>query len=275
MKLIDYDAEFRKYFENWYAKNKDKFEKPEEVEQIIPQLYQQWMQTACKPLMKISGEELVGLIDKYITAGMDIPDIVTELIVRRAQDTKDALCVLYKNNMFNVATRVLLINMLSEMDCEEVINSFVDIVANATLDDEITNACAEAITNTKHNFLEYGIKAYEKCKFVGAKELLLNALISKYKSDSDLKDNDDRLTDFILTLYNESDNKAFVAAMMGELGDERCLPVLMEATSDKSINYVDYTEICNAIEMLGGEVSREREFEGDVYYEMMKKGEME
>lgn len=275
MKLIDYDAEFRKYFENWYSKNKDEFEKPEDVEQIIPQIYQQWMQATCKPLMEISGAELVGLIDKYVTAGMDVPDIVTELIVRRAQDTENALCSLYKNNMFRPEIRVLLINMLSEMDCAEVINSFVDIVATSTEDDEITNACAEALANTKHNFLEYGIEAYRKCKFVGSKELLLNSLISKYRDESNSDVRDSRLTDFILTLYSESKNKAFIAAMMGELGDERCLPVLVAATNDKSINYVDYTEICNAIEMLGGEVSREREFEGDVYYEMMKKGDLE
>ena len=29
-------------------------------------------------------------------------------------------------------------------------------------------------------------------------------------------------------------------------------------------------EICNAIEALGGETARDRQFEGDAYYEMMK-----
>ncbi len=266
MKLIDYDAEFRNYFEKWYADNKDKFEKPEEVEQVIPQLYQKWMSNACKPLMEMGGKELVDLIDAYVSAGKDVPDIITELIVRRSAETQDALYALYKNNMFNNEIRVLLVNMLSEMDCPYVINSFVDTVATSTADDEITNACAEALSNTNNDFLEYGISAYEKCTFVGAKELLLNALISKYKHE--------KLTDYIMALYDESQNKAFVAAMMGELGDERCLPLLLRAANDKNINYVDYTEICNAIEMLGGEVSRERDFEGDVYYEMMKKGEI-
>ena len=265
-KLIDYDKEFKNYFEKWYTKNRGKFEKPEEVEQVIPQLYQKWMESACAPLLEMSGEELVGLIDAYVSAGCDVPDIVCEFITRRKSDTEKPLVALYRNNMFNTDIRVLLINMLSEMDCKDVISSFVDIVANSKNDDEITNTCAEALTNTEHDFLDHGMQAYERCEFVGSKELLLNALISKYKHD--------KLADYAIALYNESQNKAFVAAMMGELGDEKCLPVLLKAANDKTINYVDYTEICNAIEALGGEVSREREFEGDVYYEMMKKGEV-
>ena len=39
-RLIDYDAKFREYFEKWYAANKDKYEKPEEVEQVLPQIYE-------------------------------------------------------------------------------------------------------------------------------------------------------------------------------------------------------------------------------------------
>ena len=36
--LIDYDAEFRTYLEKWYEENKQHFEKPEEVEQLLPEL---------------------------------------------------------------------------------------------------------------------------------------------------------------------------------------------------------------------------------------------
>jgi len=37
------------------------------------------------------------------------------------------------------------------------------------------------------------------------------------------------------------------------------------------ISYLDYIEIVNAIEALGGEVSADREFNGDPYYESLKK----
>ena len=263
-RLIDYDAKFREYFEKWYAANKDKYEKPEEVEQVLPQIYERWMEKECAPLMNIGGSELVGMIGQYASAGMNVPDIVCEFIVRRKNDTEAGLYELYRNNMFAQDVKVLIINMLSQMDSVLPIESFVHTVACSGQEDEVVNACAEALCNTGAEFLEYGVEEYAKAASVGAKELLLNALISRYK--------DARLADFAIELYRESQNKAFVAAMMGETGDERCLPLLREAAQSKDINYVDYTEICNAIEMLGGEVSREREFEGDVYYEMMKQG---
>ena len=38
----------------------------------------------------------------------------------------------------------------------------------------------------------------------------------------------------------------------------------------QELNYLDYLEIRDAIEELGGEVKTEREFAGDEYYESMK-----
>ena len=40
---------------------------------------------------------------------------------------------------------------------------------------------------------------------------------------------------------------------------------------DPDINYLDYIEIANAVRALGGEVEKERSFEGDPYYESMKR----
>jgi hypothetical protein len=39
----------------------------------------------------------------------------------------------------------------------------------------------------------------------------------------------------------------------------------------EDINYLDYLEIANAIEMLGGEAGdRDRDFSGDPYYESLR-----
>ena len=54
--LIDYDAEFRTYLEKWYEENKQDFEKPEEVEQLLPELYHKWMHKNCAALEKMPAE---------------------------------------------------------------------------------------------------------------------------------------------------------------------------------------------------------------------------
>lgn len=261
---IDYDADFQSFFENWYAQHKEEYEKPEEIEGVISHLYTKWMQGVSGPLMEMPGEQLVELMVEYITAGEDVPDLICKLIVRRKSQTEQALFKLYNNNMFTKDKQVLLVNMLSEMDSILPVDSFVRIVARASQEDEMVNTCAEALVNTTCEFLEYALEEYAASTSVSSRELLLNALVGKYK--------DARLFAPLQALYTESENKAFVAAMMGEYGDDRCLPILQQALFDKAINYVDYTEICNAIEMLGGEVIRNREFNGDTYYEMMRQG---
>ena len=56
----------------------------------------------------------------------------------------------------------------------------------------------------------------------------------------------------------------------GKLGDARAIDELMPLLELQELNYLDYLEIRDAIEELGGEVKTEREFAGDEYYESMK-----
>ena len=67
------------------------------------------------------------------------------------------------------------------------------------------------------------------------------------------------------------DRRALFASYLAKFGDDRALPALMEAAQDDRTNYLDYVEIVSAIEELGGERPPEREFNGDPYYESLKR----
>ena len=60
-------------------------------------------------------------------------------------------------------------------------------------------------------------------------------------------------------------------APIAKFGDPDALPRMKQALEDPAINYLDYVEIANAVRALGGEVTSERTFDGDPYYESMKK----
>ena len=45
---------------------------------------------------------------------------------------------------------------------------------------------------------------------------------------------------------------------------------MMEALDAPDITYLDYIEIANTVRALGGEIEKERVFDGDPYYESMK-----
>ena len=79
-----------------------------------------------------------------------------------------------------------------------------------------------------------------------------------------------RVLPLLLELMDSSKNKALIASYIGKFGDADALPRMMQALDDPDINYLDYIEIANAVRALGGEVEKERCFDGDPYYESMK-----
>ena len=72
-------------------------------------------------------------------------------------------------------------------------------------------------------------------------------------------------------LRNSPEYRAFYASLLGKLGDPRAIETLTSFLTLSDLTYLDYIEIANAIESLGGEVDTEREFTGDPYYESLKK----
>ena len=69
----------------------------------------------------------------------------------------------------------------------------------------------------------------------------------------------------------DADRRALYASFLAKLGDERAIEPLTKAAALSELNYLDYIEIRNAIEALGGEAPAEREFAGDPYYESLKR----
>ena len=72
-----------------------------------------------------------------------------------------------------------------------------------------------------------------------------------------------------LRLFRENrSRRALFASYLGKLGDDRALPALIEAAGDEKTGYIDFIELRNAIEMLGG-VAPDREFDNDPDYEAL------
>ena len=71
-------------------------------------------------------------------------------------------------------------------------------------------------------------------------------------------------------LFKENPSRrALFASYLGKLGDDRALPVLMEAAMDDKCRYMDFIELRNAIEMLGGDAPK-REFDEDEEYDALR-----
>ncbi len=68
-----------------------------------------------------------------------------------------------------------------------------------------------------------------------------------------------------------ADRRALYATYLARLGDERALDALSRVVNLTDLDYLDYLEVRNAIEALGGQAPEDmRRFDGDPAYESLK-----
>ena len=71
-------------------------------------------------------------------------------------------------------------------------------------------------------------------------------------------------------LRRDAERRGLYAGLLADMGDERAVEPLKEAAALSDLRYLDYLEIRDAIESLGGDPGQPREFNGDPDYETMR-----
>ena len=154
------------------------------------------------------------------------------------------------------------IGLLREMERTEPMALYIGWLATAQEMDELCENAAESLKNMGGIVIEPLLDAY-KTACPAARETIVDILCD-YPTEK-------RVLPLLLELMDSSRDKALIASYIGKFGDADALPRMMQALDDPDINYLDYIEIANAVRALGGEVEKERSFEGDPYYESMKR----
>ena len=67
----------------------------------------------------------------------------------------------------------------------------------------------------------------------------------------------------------DPDNVPMHAGYLALYGDERALPYLLDKIDEEGISFVEFTELKYAIDSLGGEYLKERDFSDDPYYKLI------
>ena len=68
----------------------------------------------------------------------------------------------------------------------------------------------------------------------------------------------------------DPENIPMHASYLAAYGDERALEYLLDKIDEEGISFVEYQELKFAIEALGGEYTKKRDFSNDPYYELIK-----
>ncbi len=271
MNCVDFDKHFAAYLRDWTKKNMAKYQSVDAMEAQVPEVYLRWLN---EPADWLSGRTpgdyfaqfddakfLVKWMCDYVKKGVSMPDQLLERIKDLGEQSVEPLLSVVARKEAANEVRMTAIGILQEMDCDAPMELYIKWLATSETFDELCENGAESLKNMGGKVIEPLLKAYETA-CPEARECIADILCD-YPTEK-------RVLPLLLSLMDTTDNTALVASLIGKFGDTDALPRMMEALDDPDINYLDYIEIANAVRALGGEIEKERLFEGDPFYESMK-----
>ena len=272
-KCVDLDKCFQKYLKDWIQKNGEKYGSDmDKIEEMVPDIYEAYLQQPSRdfegltPIAYFAQFEDAGvLIDwlcEYDRQNVPVPDLLLDRIVELGKASEPLLVQIVGNSGARTELRMTAGSMLQEMESTAPEKMYIKGIVQAKDPQDILEMYAESLTNMGETVVEDMISALAQAEEAG-KDLFAD-ILSNYPGHAEV-------LELLLNRFDKHpENRALYASYLAKYGDEAALSQLYAAAADQRINYLDYIEVVNAIEALGGEKPADREFAGDPYYESLK-----
>lgn len=274
MKCINFDRAFEKYMGAWVKENSEKYkDNMDVIENMMPDVYMEFLQKPADFLNGIAPQDYFEQFDdaemltewlcQYIREGVPVPDLLLERITELGEKAEKSLLALLGQKDLPEETRMTVISLLREMESVEPMETYIKWIAALEEPSDLGDLCAEALLSMGCEVVEPVLGALAQAGQAGRD--IFADILSNYPGD-------DRIYELLKERFvTRDERRALFASYLAKFGDERAIPMLTQAAQDPDVNYLDYVEIVNAIEALGGERPPEREFAGDPYYESLRR----
>lgn len=269
MKIIDIDNLFDNYISDYVYKNIGKV-KPEEIENKIPALYLEFGKTKLKELdgfspeeyyLNASGSELLECLKGHLIEGVSVPDFLC-VVLSDLKNESLLICELDADS--GEEYTLYLMNMLVDMGSKSCVNRYLEMVV-FDYSEPIKELATEYLKENAELVKDSVLSQFNECDDK-VKEYL-SEILSGCKKD-------DRVFDILINQFVKNQHQIPIyASYLSKFGDERALPFLMKAIEDEKISYADFEELRFAIEALGGEYNKVRDFKKDKTYKKIKLGD--
>lgn len=263
--MFDFDKSFEEYAMHWYDEHRAELD-DEALEDKMPQLYEDW---ANAPL-----DALSGLTPLSFFSHIDAPDLIklmvsscegeqnpSSLLLDRiaevpacAQGLRDVI-----RASSNPKARVIATNLLTEMGEVHPLDVYAALLCDEAADPSLRETGIEVMCEFADDIADK-LYAYIPDATLSQKGMIAEVLVCAKR--------DDRTLRLLEELFASGDNVPFYAGLIGKYGDERAAAMLYRALD--TCNYMEYIEIKNAIERLGGVVEDNRDFSDDPYFAAIK-----
>ena len=273
MKCINFDRAFERYMAEWMKENSEKYKDDMDViEDMMPDVYLEFLKKPADFLDGVAPQDyfeqfdnadmLVNWLCDYIAQGVPVPDLLLERVTALGDPAEKSLLALVARDDLPEETQMTAISLLREMESKAPMQRYIDFIASLEEPSDKGDLCAEALMSMGESVVEPILAALSGAGQTG-RDIFADVL-SNYPGD-------ERIYELMIERFvTRDERRALFASYLAKLGDERAIPMLKEAAQNPDINYLDYVEVVNAIEALGGERPPEREFSGDPYYESLR-----
>ena len=247
----DIDKLFEKFAERYVRENKGKFT-AEEWEDKIPELYEKFGKTAFDELggktpetyfSALNGEELVALLSESAEQG-SVSDYLCEAIVAAEDSEKPLIALLGDPSEEKV---MYALNLLGDKDSAAAVPAYLELVTDGSQGEHVRELAAELLCRTPELCKERLLRLYGDAD--DGEKLLFCDILSRCRPDPAAP--------------------ALYSSFLARYGDERALPALYEEIENKSLDYAEFRELRFAIETLGGEYDKPRDFSSDKIYKKL------
>ena len=270
---IDFDRRFSVFLNNWLEKNRHIYKgNMDKAEELVPEIYEEFLNTpleedaAVIPLSYFSRYDdaafLIGWMQAYRKAGISIPDMLMERIVELGEPAEKELYRLVCAEEASEEMRMTAASLLQELDSTLPLTFYADAVAAAQTDSGLIELFTESLI---HMGKEATIAARDRYyQATGTGKMAFLDILSRAVEKGDTYEL------IVEQLKAGNERIGLLVSYLARLNEERALPLLYNLCKKPDIGYLDYIEVVNAIDTLGGEAPAEREFSGDPAYESLR-----
>lgn len=274
MRCINFDKEFERYMMAYVKEHGKEYKNYDAIEAAMPEIYDRFLDTPANWLSNAKpGEyfeqfdnpkQLVNWMEDYIKQRIPVPDMLMNRISELGRAAEDALMQLLQKERAPREAVMNAMTLLREIESTAPAAMYVELQVNRRDgEDELADNALESLSDMEEKAVPAMLEALPRANAAGKVALL--TLLSNYPGE-------ETVFETALNMFRMlPDQVAVLADCLAKLGDERALPELKKVAGSEDTPYLDYIELRNAIEALGGECP-EREFDAqDPAYEAMCK----
>ena len=271
MKIHDFDAKFYDYVLTWMAMHPGMTEK--QVEESYNEIMLNWLNA---PASWLNGEkpgeyfmrysdpkDLLKLVTEYDKRGLGLPEPLYSRVVNVGTPCVESLIRIVRNYDNPESLRATSLAILRDIGDVAAQPLMIDLICQGDEADDVSEMAVDALCDgVEKDLVDKLMARYDDATEFGQMRIL--DICSNFPGDERIYE---RLME---KLRNRPDERAYYASLLGKLGDARAVDTLKSFLELQDLSYLDYIEIRNAVEELGGDPGEERTFYGDPNYEAMR-----